>query len=118
EGGGKWYVHVNDGKRVIVTADPPTDGQVAGTTRVGFDTFQRLIGGHVTPAQTMREQLAEVNGDIHPTVMLGRWIERAQGRDDAEMARERGQRDIQARRTGSWGAAVDGNGRGRSEQVS
>jgi ribonucleoside-diphosphate reductase beta chain len=51
-------------------------------------------------------------------VMLGRWIERAQGRDDAEMARERDQRDIQARRAGSWGAAVEGNGRGRAEQVS
>jgi len=108
EGGGKWYVHVDDGARVRVTTDPP-ERDVAATTRVSVDTFKRLVSGEVTPAQSMREQLADIDGDIYPTVLVGRWIERAQGRDDAELAREARQRGIQARRAGSWGASANGD---------
>src|SRR5918911_3336071 len=107
EGGGRWYVHVNDGERVRVTTEPP-DEPVAGTTRVSVDTFRGLVAGQITPAQSMREQLADVEGDIFPTVVVGRWIERAQGRDDAELEREAHQRAIQARRAGSWGSASNG----------
>jgi ribonucleoside-diphosphate reductase beta chain len=107
EGGGTWYVHVHDGQRVRVTTEPPA-AAVTATTRVSVDTFKRLVSGTVTPAQTMREQLAEVEGEIFPTVLVGRWIERAQGRDDAELEREAHQRAIQARRAGSWGSASNG----------
>jgi ribonucleoside-diphosphate reductase beta chain len=106
---------VNDGERLRVTTEPP-EGEVAGTTRVSVDTFRGLVAGEITPAQSMREQLADVEGEIFPTVLVGRWIERAQGRDDGEMAREAKQREVQARRTGSWGGAA--NGSRPSEQVS
>src|SRR2546423_617148 len=108
EGGGRWYVHVDDGARVRVTTDPP-ERDVAATTRVSVETFKRLVSGEVTPAQSMREQLAEIDGEIYPTVLVGRWIERAQGRDDAELAREARQRGIQARRAASWGASANGD---------
>jgi ribonucleoside-diphosphate reductase beta chain len=115
EGGGKWFVHVNDGDRVLVTTEPP-EGEVAGTTRVSVDTFRGLVAGEITPAQSMREQLADIEGEIFPTVLVGRWIERAQGRDEGELAREARQREIQARRAGSWGAAT--NGAAPAERVS
>src|SRR5204863_6123786 len=118
EGGGRWYVHVDDGARVRVTTDPP-ERDVAATTRVSVETFKRLVSGEVTPAQSMREQLAEIDGDIYPTVLVGRWIERAQGRDDAELEREKRQREVQARRAGSWGGVGATNGAApRAEQVS
>jgi ribonucleoside-diphosphate reductase beta chain len=112
EGGGKWFVHVNDGDRLRVTTQPV---EADGTTRVTIDTFVGLITGRITPAQSMREQLAEVEGQLFPTVLVGRWIERAQGRDDDELAREVHQREIQARRAGSWGGARNG---ARSDRVS
>src|SRR5438067_9185280 len=108
EGGGKWYVHVDDGARVRVSTEPP-EREVAATTRVSVETFTRLVSREVTPAQSMREQLADIEGEIYPTVLVGRWIERAQGRDDAELAREARQRGIQARRAGSWGASTNGD---------
>jgi ribonucleoside-diphosphate reductase beta chain len=106
-GGGRWFVHVNDGERVRVTTEPP-EGEVAGTTRVSVDTFKGLVSGAITPAQSMREQLADVDGDIFPGVLVGRWIERSQGRDDAELEREARQREIQSRRAGSWGGSTNG----------
>jgi ribonucleoside-diphosphate reductase beta chain len=108
EGGGKWFVHVNDGERVRVTTEP--NGDVAATTHVSVDTFRGLVTGEITPAQSMREQRAEIDGDIYPTVLVGRWIERAQGRDDAELEREKRQREVQARRAGSWGGVGHTNG--------
>jgi ribonucleoside-diphosphate reductase beta chain len=107
DGGGRWYVQVNDGERVRVTTEPPATPAVA-TTRVSADTFAGLMSGRITPAQSMREQLAEIEGEIYPIVMLGRWIDRSQGRDDAELEREARQRAIQARRVGSWGASTNG----------
>ena len=108
DGGGRWFVHVDDGERVRVTTEH--DGEVAGRTRVSVDTFRGLVAGEITPAQSMREQLADVEGEIFPTVLVGRWIERSQGRDEGEMAREAKQREIQARRAGSWGGSVNGDG--------
>ena len=53
-------------------------------------------------------QLTSVEGQIYPVTLLGRWIERSQGRDDAELAREGRQRALQASRAGSWGSKVNG----------
>jgi ribonucleoside-diphosphate reductase beta chain len=66
----------------------------------------------------MRDQLVEAEGNIFPGVMVGRWIERSQGRDDAEIERERRQREIQERRTGSWGGSPDGESRPAPVQTS
>jgi ribonucleoside-diphosphate reductase beta chain len=82
------------------------------------DTYRGLISGQMTPAQVMRQQLAEVEGKLFASVLLGRWIERSQGRDDGEIARERRQREVQARRTGSWGSSADGAVREQPAQTS
>jgi ribonucleoside-diphosphate reductase beta chain len=108
--GGSWYVTVADGARVRVTTTPP-DGEVTATVRVGYDVYRRLISGEVSPAQAMREQLTDVDGDIYPVTLIGRWIERSQGRDDAELEREQRQRDVQQRRAGTWGG-IESNGSG------
>ena len=110
-GAGTWCVRVNDGHRLQVGTDPPADGGPDATVKLDFDTYKRLIGGEITPAQGMREQLTDIEGEIYPVTLLGRWIDRSQGRDDAELARERHQREIQARRAGTWGG-IDGNGSG------
>jgi ribonucleoside-diphosphate reductase beta chain len=57
----------------------------------------------------MRRHLIDVDGNLYPSTLLGRWIDRSQGRDDAELAREADQRARQERRRGSWGGAR-GNG--------
>src|SRR5205085_5564241 len=112
-GGGSWYVRVNDGERPQVTTDPPAESADA-TVRLDYDTYRRLIGGEISPAQGMREQLTDIEGEIHPVTLLGRWIERSQGRDDAELERERRQREVQTRRAGTWGG-IDTNGGGNGE---
>ncbi|MBV9213518.1 MAG: SCP2 sterol-binding domain-containing protein, partial [Actinobacteria bacterium] len=109
-GGGAWYVTVDDGQPVRVAAERP-EGGVDATVRLDFDTYKRLIGGQITPAQGMREQLTDIDGEIYPVTLLGRWIERSQGRDESELARERRQRQIQASRAGTWGG-LDRNGSG------
>jgi ribonucleoside-diphosphate reductase beta chain len=107
EGIGRWYVHVNDGEPLAVTYE----GTAGTLMRVSQDTYRGLVAGEITPAQAMREQLTHVEGDIYPGTLLGRWIDRSQGRDDAEMRREAAQREVQARRLGSWGSlpARDGD---------
>jgi ribonucleoside-diphosphate reductase beta chain len=78
EGEGRWFVHVRDGERVRVT----------------------------TEAESMRRHEVDIQGALHAVTLLGRWIERAQGNDDSELAREERQRAVQARRAGSWGGGA------------
>jgi ribonucleoside-diphosphate reductase beta chain len=105
EGGGTWFVHVRDGGRPQVT----TDGDSADVKlTMSTDTYRSLVATEMTPAEAMRGQLIGVEGKLYPATLLGRWIERAQGRDDAEMAREARQRERQAERVGSWGGATNG----------
>jgi ribonucleoside-diphosphate reductase beta chain len=103
EGVGQWVVHVNDGERLAVTTESANG--VNATMRVSEDTYRGLIGGDLTPAQAMRQHLTHVDGEIYPGTLLGRWMDRAQGRDDAEMEREAHQRQVQESRLGSWGSA-------------
>jgi ribonucleoside-diphosphate reductase beta chain len=63
-----------------------------------------MVTGEVSPNAAMRDQLLKVEGQLHAVTMLGRWIERSQGRDDAELAREERQRVVQANRVGTWGS--------------
>src|SRR5207248_4632160 len=68
------------------------------------------LTGALTPTEAMQRDLTSIDGKIYPVTLLGRWMERAQGRDDGELAREREQRARQERRKGSWG----GNGGART----
>ncbi len=101
EGVGRWQIHVNDGERPRVTTD-----QEAGTLlKISADTYTELVTGDLTPSAAMREQRTLVEGALYPGTLLGRWIDRSQGRDDEEMRRETAQREVQARRAGAWGSA-------------
>jgi ribonucleoside-diphosphate reductase beta chain len=105
EGGGRWFVHIRDGARPEVT----TEGDAADATlTMSTDTYRSLVTTEITPSGAMRSQLIGVEGKLYPATLLGRWIERAQGRDDREMEREARQRERQARRIGSWGGATNG----------
>ena len=107
EGVGRWVVEVRDGERLRVGSD--SNGTALNATlRVSADTYRGLITGELTPAQAMREHLTDVDGEIYPGTLLGRWMDRSQGRDDEEMRREAEQREVQARRVGSWGSQGDG----------
>src|SRR5207248_11251323 len=68
------------------------------------------LTGALTPTEAMQRDLTSIDGKIYPVTLLGRWMERAQGRDDGELAREREQRARQEQRKGSWG----GNGGARA----
>jgi ribonucleoside-diphosphate reductase beta chain len=107
DGGGSWYVQVRDGERPRVTTE--ADAHDARLT-MSTDTYRSLIANELSPAEAMRSQLIDIEGELYPITLLGRWIDRAQGRDDAELEREARQRELQARRTGSWGGSANGSG--------
>src|SRR5690349_2895756 len=105
EGHGSWFVQARDGERVQVTrAGAEPDARLV----LSAETYRALAALEMTPADAMRQHLVDIHGALHPVTLLGRWIERAQGRDDAELAREEHQRQVQARRAGSWGGTANG----------
>ena len=106
EGAGRWVVRVNDGQRPIVD----TEGEADATARIDADTYRELVTGDLSPAQSMRAQRTLIEGPVYPVTLLGRWIDRAQGRDDEELRREAAQREVQARRIGTWGGAQPSDG--------
>jgi ribonucleoside-diphosphate reductase beta chain len=112
QGGGEWYVSARDGERLEVTREAPKDREVAGTARVSFEGYQRMAAGKVSPSKAMETQLTVVDGQIHPVTVLGRWIDRAQGGDVAELKREEVQRRQQAWRARLY--AADGAPAGQS----
>ena len=101
DGVGRWLVHVRDGERVAVT----TEGDADTWLKVSADTYRELVTGELSPAASMRSQRTIVDGPVYPATLLGRWMDRSQGRDDEEQRREAAQREVQARRAGSWGSA-------------
>jgi ribonucleoside-diphosphate reductase beta chain len=104
-----WQVEVRDGNRPKVASGRPS-GKADATVRLSLQTFQSLLNGELTPTEAMQKDLTAVEGEIYPVTLLGRWMERAQGRDEKEMAREREQRAKQQERIGSWGGAKPGTG--------
>jgi ribonucleoside-diphosphate reductase beta chain len=113
EGGGTWYVSARDGKPLEVTPELPDGRELAGTATVSFDSYQRMASGQVSPAQAMQNQLTTIDGKIHPITLLGRWIARAQGTDDAELKREKKQRKLQEQRANLYvNGGVGGPGQG------
>jgi ribonucleoside-diphosphate reductase beta chain len=108
EGGGDWYVSARDGERLEVSREAPDGRVVVATARMSFDDYQRMAAGKVSPTKAMEMQLTTIDGEIFPVTLLGRWIDRAQGGDVAELKREETQRRLQAWRTGLY--AGDGAG--------
>jgi ribonucleoside-diphosphate reductase beta chain len=102
EPGGSWYVHVNDGAPLVVATERPN--RVDADVGLPADVYRALAAGEMEPDVAMRDNLIEVRGALHPMTLLGRWIARAQGRDDAELQREERQRLVQANRVGTWGS--------------
>jgi ribonucleoside-diphosphate reductase beta chain len=98
-----WQLEVRDGSRVTVATGRPANADA--TVRLSYDTFRRLLVGELTPTEAMQRDLTSVEGAMYPVTLLGRWMERAQGRDESELAREREQRARQEERKGSWGGA-------------
>jgi ribonucleoside-diphosphate reductase beta chain len=105
DGGGRWYVHVRDGEALEVSTEPP-EGGADGIATVSMGDYQRLAGGELAPIKAMQERRTEIEGEIYGLTLMGRWIERAQGRDGAELEREARQRTVQAARAGLWGASA------------
>ncbi len=123
EGGGRWAVRIDDGTvRVDALApgaepDPsPTDDGAEPRRRavvsLSAETWQSLVAGTLSPTTAMQSGLTEVEGDIPAVTLLGRWIERADGRDGPELEREQRQRELQESRLGSWGSQMNGAGGG------
>jgi ribonucleoside-diphosphate reductase beta chain len=109
EGGGTWYVTARDGEPLEVTRE---DRDAVGTATVSFDTYQRMASGQISPSIAMQNQLTQIDGEIYPVTLLGRWIARAQGMDDAELKREAKQRRLQDERAGLYAAGGDHDGDG------
>ena len=72
--------------------------------RIRYSDWLRLLSGEITPSDAMRLGLTEVEGQIFPVTRLGRWIDRAEGVDGPELAREERQRPSR-RGTPAAGAA-------------
>jgi ribonucleoside-diphosphate reductase beta chain len=112
-GHGTWYVSARDGEPLEVTGELPDGRELVGTATVSFDSYQRMASGHVSPAQAMQNQLTTIDGELHPITLLGRWIARAQGTDDAELKRENKQRKLQEQRANLYrNGGVGGPGQG------
>ena len=111
EGGGSWYVQVRDGERLRVTTEEP-GGKVGSVARVDLEGYELMASGQLTPNRAMQEQRTEVEGDLYPITLMGRWIDRGQGHDDEELAREERQRELQRSRAGLYSADGAGAGQG------
>jgi ribonucleoside-diphosphate reductase beta chain len=107
EGGGAWRVDVSDGSvRVQRGRGEDADALV----RMRYSDWLELLSGELTPAEAMRLGKTEVEGRIPPVTRLGRWIDRAEGIDEPELAREERQRHRQELNAGSWGSKMSANG--------
>ena len=103
DGGGTWHVDVDNGRvRVRRGMGEEPDAIV----RIRYSDWMRMLAGEVTPSEAMRLGLTEIEGQIPPVTQLGRWIDRAEGVDDPELAREERQRALQAQNAGSWGSKI------------
>jgi ribonucleoside-diphosphate reductase beta chain len=107
EGGGTWRVEVDDG---AVRVERGLGESADAVVRIRYRDWLRLLSGEITPSDAMRLGHTEVEGRIFPVTRMGRWIDRAEGVDGPELAREERQRVLQAENAGSWGSKVSSNG--------
>ena len=68
------------------------------------ETWMKLLSGELTPSESRRLGLTELEGPVYPVTLFGRWIDRAEGVDGPELEREQRQRRKQASRAGTWGS--------------
>jgi putative sterol carrier protein len=106
-GDSSWDIEIRDGEPMRVS-EPSNGRRPDAVVEVSLDTFRKLVSRELSPTDAMRLQLTSIEGQIFPVTLLGRWIDRSQGRDDAELERERRQRALQDSRAGSWGSSVNG----------
>ena len=109
DGGGTWTVAVDDG---TVRTETGIAEDRDALVRIRFTDWLKLLSGEMNPTESARLGLTELHGTIPPVTLMGRWIERAAGQDDQELAREVRQRAIQERHAGSWGSKAATNGGG------
>jgi ribonucleoside-diphosphate reductase beta chain len=114
EGGGSWTIAVADGE---VTTETGVGGETDAIVRMRYRDWLRLLSGEITPSDSIRLGLTEIDGSIPPVTLLGRWIDRADGRDGPELEREQRQRALQARRAGAWGSKVGPSANGASSDA-
>jgi ribonucleoside-diphosphate reductase beta chain len=107
EGGGNWYVEVDDGS---VRVERGLGEDPDAIVRIRYSDWLALLSGELTPPDAMRLGKTEVEGRIPPVTQLGRWIDRAEGIDGPELEREERQRRQQAENAGSWGSNVTSDG--------
>ncbi len=110
--GGQWFLSVDDG--TVTTTSLAPGGVVDSDLRMSHETWLALVRGELMPNEAMREGLVRVQGKMFPVTLVGRWIERSEGRDDAELARERRQSRVQSRRA-TWGSQSNGAGEGQGD---
>lgn len=110
--GGVWYVDVDDGKVTVTTEAPAREPD--STVIFPRGVWLALVRGDITPNDSMRRQLVRVEGRMVPVTVMGRWIERSEGRDDGELEREERQQRIQAGRA-TWGSANGATPKGQGD---
>jgi ribonucleoside-diphosphate reductase beta chain len=110
DNGGRWHLDVRDG--VLSGGRGFGDGEPDSLVRLEVSTWLALLRDDISPSEAMRQGLTEVEGDVHAITVMGRWIDRADGRDAPELEREADQRAVQERRVGTWGGSVNGTGAG------
>jgi ribonucleoside-diphosphate reductase beta chain len=108
-GADSWYVTARDGEPLEVTRE---EREADGTATVSFESYQLMASGQVSPSVATQNQLTKIDGRIHTVTLLGRWIARAQGEDDAELEREDEQRRLQEERAGLYAPGGDHDGDG------
>jgi ribonucleoside-diphosphate reductase beta chain len=110
--GGTWYVKVDDG--TVTTSSEAPEGGYDGTVILAHSTWLNVVRGDLTPNEAMQKGLTRVEGALPPITLMGRWIERSEGRDRGELEREQRQRAIQESRA-TWGSRVNGSGPGQGD---
>jgi ribonucleoside-diphosphate reductase beta chain len=110
--GGTWYVNVDDGS-IAVTTEAPARGWDSSVI-LAHSTWLDILRGDTTPNVAMQQGRTRVEGALFPVTLMGRWIDRSEGRDDRELEREARQRQIQERRA-TWGSRVNGIGPGQGD---
>jgi ribonucleoside-diphosphate reductase beta chain len=107
--GGEWFLLVDDGS-IETAPSAPAEGPDS-IVRMSHDTWLALVSGDLIPNEAMRRGLVQVDGRMFPVTLMGRWIERSEGRDDAELEREIRQAAVQSRRA-TWGSGAADAGAG------
>jgi ribonucleoside-diphosphate reductase beta chain len=107
DGGGAWTIVVDDG---TVRCEPGLSDDTDAIVRLRLSDWNRLLSGEITPSESMRLGLTEIEGQVPPVTLLGRWMDRAEGLDGPELEREERQRAIQAKRGGAWGSKTTTSG--------